>query len=441
MSLDFRRSVVRIDVDGKPQGTGFVAGIGLIVTCAHVVADANGQPCKKIRIVFHHDGEQCDASVLPSLWRPPEKEDIAFLAYSGELPLGISPVSWGHDVGAAGDACVTFGYPDVDLVDGLWAHAVVSGPVSGSDGLCLLQIRSSEITKGFSGAPLFNQRTRLVIGMVSAITIPDECERLKETAFIAPSDVLLSMCPALRPQTIATINVGASDASHRRQIELEGAKKKWDLAFEKLSCLERALILENRVDERMRLEHEAVAARKSVQSIEDELKRLEAAVAKPDFTPPLRAALEEQWRICAREQLAIQTTHKLLTVRRLAPAYIQKVFAAQTEKIFGWLRNQAEKQFLDPQRSPEITKPVDEDRTTIAARALAVTVGATTVDVRHYLLAILDDRQSRTVEEIRKKIDVLKPDGFVSLRRVAESASIDNGIGTNVSSLHLEGND
>jgi hypothetical protein len=277
MTLDFRRSVVRIDIGGEPKGTGFVAGAGLVVTCAHVVAGADRQPSDQIRIVFHHGGEQREASVSSAFWRDPDGEDIAFLTYEGELPPAVVPVGWALYTGAPGDPCVTFGYPDVDLVNGLWGHGVVSGPVEEIGGRRLLQIRSPEVTGGFSGAPLFNQHTRLVIGMVSETTLPDDRGRLQETVFITPSDVLLSICPAVRREAATSAGVMTPGARHRQQIRLEGTLKQWDTAYDKLSRLERSFTLETRVDERMRLEQEVAEARQRLQGIEKELEVLESS--------------------------------------------------------------------------------------------------------------------------------------------------------------------
>jgi hypothetical protein len=164
-----------------------------------------------------------------------------------------------------------------------------------------------------------------------------------------------------------------------------------------------------------------------------------AGAGKPGFTPALRSALEEQWKVCVREQLPVHASQKLLVVQRVAPTYVKRVFAELTPKIFTWIRNQAEKQVLNAERVRESPTPLEEDRTTVVAREIAVSAGAVTVDIRHYLLAILDDHDSRTVAEIRKKIEATKPGGFAALRNIAESASLDDGARTDVSSLDLDG--
>ncbi len=62
----------------------------------------------------------------------------------------------------------------------------------------LLQVRSTEITSGFSGAPLWDEPRQRVIGMVVIIARPDASGKLSETAFATPTETLRMVCPLLR---------------------------------------------------------------------------------------------------------------------------------------------------------------------------------------------------------------------------------------------------
>jgi len=58
----------------------------------------------------------------------------------------------------------------------------------------LLQLRSSEITQGFSGAPIWDEVRHRVIGMVVIVATPDASGKLGETAFATPPETLQTIC-------------------------------------------------------------------------------------------------------------------------------------------------------------------------------------------------------------------------------------------------------
>ena len=62
----------------------------------------------------------------------------------------------------------------------------------------MLQLRSQEVTGGFSGAPVWDCTKRRVVGMVTATADPDGRWRLAETAFLTPTEILRQVCPNLQ---------------------------------------------------------------------------------------------------------------------------------------------------------------------------------------------------------------------------------------------------
>jgi len=193
--VDLTAGIVSIlGLSGKPVGTGFVvADEGLIATCAHVL----GEPIpEKVAIIFHATGEQRDASVEQDWWRASNAEDVAILRVEGGLPDGVKSLPLGSSSGAEGQSVSTFGFPRVGNVEGVWGHGTVLGRVI-ETGLPLLQLRSGEITEGFSGAPVWDEIRGRVVGMVTEIATPDPNLRLTETAFAIPSETLRTVCPAL----------------------------------------------------------------------------------------------------------------------------------------------------------------------------------------------------------------------------------------------------
>ena len=190
MSTDLTTGIVRIlTPNGTTAGTGFVvADEGLIAICAHVVAYAGAGPGGTVRVVFHATGEIREAKVEPDWWRDPDAEDVAILRLDEPLPEGVTPLLLGSSGGTSGHPFKTFGFPAVEGVEGMWGYGNLGDPTTEVGQRVLQLTGTTEVTLGFSGAPVLNIVTRRVVGMVTSITIPDQYRRLTETAFITPTE-------------------------------------------------------------------------------------------------------------------------------------------------------------------------------------------------------------------------------------------------------------
>jgi S1-C subfamily serine protease len=177
-------------------GTGFVAGPGLILTCAHVAAAAGGGPGEAITIIFHHNGEQRAALVDPQAWRPPEEDDLALLRFQGELPAGVSPVPLAKAEGSARHPFRSFGYPPVGAVEGLWAEGTIQGLVREA-GRPLLQLSSQDIARGSSGGPVLDEARGCVVGIVHQVHHPDGTGKHRDTAFAISLESVFFIVPGL----------------------------------------------------------------------------------------------------------------------------------------------------------------------------------------------------------------------------------------------------
>jgi WD40 repeat protein len=187
--------IVRI-VSNRRIGTGFVVtDDGLIATCAHVLGTSRPE---KAFVVFRGDGVQREATVLVESWRGVDAEDVALLKVSGTLPTGVQPLPFGSSYGIEGHPLVTFGYPDAGEVEGVRGTGTILGyGAKTRAGQSLLQLRSSEITEGFSGAPVWDEVRSRVVGMVVIAAQTDPLGKLSDTAFATPTETLRTTSPAL----------------------------------------------------------------------------------------------------------------------------------------------------------------------------------------------------------------------------------------------------
>lgn len=203
-------SLIRVcDVTGNTQGTGFLVSDSLAVTCAHVVEACRAAPGSRVIVVFHANEERREAEVLSEFWCASDGDDIAVLRLKSTMPHNVIPVRLGRTCGTDGHRCATLGYPRVGALQGVEGRGEIYRSVSEANGRRLIQLTSREITTGFSGAPLLDQVTGRVVGMITEIAEPDRYGRMGETAFATPADVLhqllRSLCPDLRlhpPQAV-----------------------------------------------------------------------------------------------------------------------------------------------------------------------------------------------------------------------------------------------
>ena len=204
MPLDLKRGIVRIlAADGATtSGTGFILSEkGIIVTCSHVVQAEKLQVRgysrpEKVEIVFRANGEKAVARLMPQAWRASDAEDVAFLQLEGPLPQGVVPLPLGSSQGAAGHQFHSFGFPDQSPEEGLYGEGQLIEQTS-ILGMKVWQVKSSEVTPGFSGGPVFDEQARRVVGMVTSIAAPDKFGRLSETAFVTPAETLFSILPEI----------------------------------------------------------------------------------------------------------------------------------------------------------------------------------------------------------------------------------------------------
>ncbi|MFJ8210589.1 hypothetical protein [Streptomyces sp. NPDC096033] len=78
-------------------------------------------------------------------------------------------------------------------------------PATANRGAHLQLTAANDITTGFSGGPVFDEETGLVIGMVTEITSPDMHRRGQGIAYATPTEVLREVWPGLAEQQVSPI--------------------------------------------------------------------------------------------------------------------------------------------------------------------------------------------------------------------------------------------
>lgn len=191
--------------NGAVAGAGFLVTESVVVTCAHVVEAAGVGPRETIRLVFPHaDGaRRVEGHISGELWRAAENDDVAFIRLT-DTPSGAQPVPLGSAEGSQGHRVRSFGFPAQAPREGHFGYGVAGDLLPGSDGRGeLLQLTgANDLTTGFSGGPVLDNVTGLVIGMLTEITAPDEFERGLGIAYVTPTQVLRGILPELAEREV-----------------------------------------------------------------------------------------------------------------------------------------------------------------------------------------------------------------------------------------------
>ncbi|WP_307820275.1 trypsin-like peptidase domain-containing protein [Streptomyces sp. MC1] len=189
--------------DGRTAGTGFLVAEETVVTCAHVVRAAGQEPGGRVRLAFPHlPGSPClTGHVLTASWRGPEAEDLAVLRLDS-APAGARPVRLGSANGCRGHRIRSYGFPSQAPAGGHFGYGTAGDLLPGSTGPLLQLADANDLTTGFSGGPVLDEVTGLVIGMVTAITAPDSYARGVAVAYATPTQVLRQVWPGLAEQQV-----------------------------------------------------------------------------------------------------------------------------------------------------------------------------------------------------------------------------------------------
>ncbi|MCX5205079.1 trypsin-like peptidase domain-containing protein [Streptomyces sp. NBC_00237] len=194
-------AVVQIcSATGGVEGVGFLAAPGVVVTCAHVAESAGVGPGGLVRVVFDHlpGAPGSMAEVVAEAWRPRDAEDVAFLRVQ-DPPAYIAPLALGPAAGNRGHRVRSFGHTSGGREGGHFGYGVAGDlvPDNRQEGPALQLTEANDLTQGFSGGPVVDETTGLVIGMVNSVTRTDAVGRLDGVVFATPTQVLRAFWPDL----------------------------------------------------------------------------------------------------------------------------------------------------------------------------------------------------------------------------------------------------
>ncbi|MBD0675642.1 hypothetical protein BU198_34345 [Streptomyces sp. CBMA156] len=173
-------------------GAGFLVSNGLVVTCAHVLLDGGYGPGSTVMLAFPHapGAPVVTGRVLEDAWREPHEQDVALVRL--ERAVRVAPVLLGSATGALGHRVRSFGFPVQAPPGGHFGFATAGGVLPAGDEVGeLLQLTgANDLTQGFSGGPVMDEVTGLVVGMLTAITAFDGHHRGQGIAYVTPASVL-----------------------------------------------------------------------------------------------------------------------------------------------------------------------------------------------------------------------------------------------------------
>ncbi|MFE5618323.1 trypsin-like peptidase domain-containing protein [Streptomyces sp. NPDC056524] len=193
-------AVAQIRTRKGVSGAGFLITDDLLVSCAHVLVAGGSGPGGRVELVFARapGAPTVQGQVLEDGWRAPSEHDVALVRLD-HVPPGTVPLRLGSAAGCQGHRLRSLGFPKQAPPGGHFGFATAGGTLPAADNAGdLLQLTdANDLTTGFSGGPLYDEATGLVVGMLTAIAVPDQRNRGQGIAYATPTAVLREAWPTL----------------------------------------------------------------------------------------------------------------------------------------------------------------------------------------------------------------------------------------------------
>ena len=147
---------VRI-LSNSASGTGFFVAPGLILTCAHVIANAQQGGMQKLPVKVFWKGQEYSAQV--SVSRDAPYPDLALL----QAPISDHPCVLLHGGAEPFSELYSYGYGDIESQGASTTFACEGWA---GDQHELLKFKEGQVRPGMSGSPVLNRQTGSVCGIV-----------------------------------------------------------------------------------------------------------------------------------------------------------------------------------------------------------------------------------------------------------------------------------
>ncbi len=195
---------------GFPAGTGFIINEKNAITTFHVVQIAAENPEKFVNTKFAITGDIYHAKVVEVFM----EQDIAIIEFDTPLPTGVSPLEIESGELTTGNKFRTFGYGGRDSI-GLWAKGEIMGLMQDDQSQKRIQLSSSQIISGMSGAPIIDTQSQKVVGILTATSADREKSRPDTIAFATPINAaILKNVNLLAKSGTTKRAVDGGDSSH-----------------------------------------------------------------------------------------------------------------------------------------------------------------------------------------------------------------------------------
>jgi tetratricopeptide (TPR) repeat protein len=197
---EFTLQIHRSVSDGEIVGTGFVISEnGLAVTCVHVVKAATGSVYQGVEIgaYFAPSRQKWLARVIGCF--EDCDDDVVLLQLGDEndpffLPDKMQPARIDGADDSTGNRFRSYGYRPLEKYSGGLAEGKILGDVEPPNGYVLqldpIQLESSQINSGMSGAAVLDLERDRVVGIVAETWFPDATGKDRDTAWAVNVRVL-----------------------------------------------------------------------------------------------------------------------------------------------------------------------------------------------------------------------------------------------------------
>lgn len=158
---NLRNSIVAIlGTDKLIRGTGFIVSESHILTCAHVVRSigANQESLVYVQPYNSHDLLPARAIILS------DDEDVAVMELETSLPEKMRAVLCDLSKGSESHHFKSFGFVSRGMVDAVWVQGSIIGLLNQN---WVLQLQAKGIVDSMSGAPILDNFSQRVVGMIS----------------------------------------------------------------------------------------------------------------------------------------------------------------------------------------------------------------------------------------------------------------------------------